>query len=134
MAKKKKGPERMPVQIAKGIVVDCLCLLALVALGAALVRGGVVGQGSIGTLALVCSAAAVFLGSLIIAARSRQKCLPAAMAACAGYLLVLLLMGNLLFVRATPGGFALVVVPAVLMAGLAAIVASRPRKKRYKLK
>lgn len=133
MAKKKKGPERMPVQVAKGIAVDCLCLLALVALGAALVRGGVVGQGSIGTLALVCSAAAVFLGSLIIAARSRQKCLPTAMAACGGYLLVLL-MGNLLFVRATPSGFAMVVVPGVLMAGLAAIVASRPRKKRYKSK
>lgn len=130
---KKKGPEQMPVTIAKGTVANCVCLLVLAALGAALVLGGAVGQGSIGTLALVCSAAAAFLGSLITAARCPQKRLAVTMACCCGYLLVLL-MGNLLFVRASPSGFALVVVPAIFAAGLAAMLASRPRKKRYKVK
>ena len=120
----------MPVQIAKGIAVDCLCLLALVALGAALVRGGVVGQGSIGTLALVCSAAAVFLGSLIIAARSRQKCLAAAMTACSGYLLVLL-MGNLLFVDTPPVGIGRIGCACLGAAALASLIAARRPKRLH---
>lgn len=127
---KKKVRRSMPVQIALGSVLDFAFMAALTAAASWLVLGGLIGQGRIGEAALTANALAVFLGSLFAARGFAQKKLPLTLASAVGYL-VLLLLGNLLFVGAPAGGWMLVVLPTMGAAALAALLASRkPKAKR----
>ena len=129
---KKKAPRSMPQQIALVCAADLVCMAVLTTAASALVRAGVIGQGIIRAAALAANALAVFLGSLLAVKGGAQKKLPAAMAGCAGYL-VLLLLGNLAFVSTPPGGIVWVAAPAIGCAFLASVLASRspkPRRKR----
>ena len=129
---KKKSVRSVPVQIAIGSAADLCCMLALTAIMAGLVLGGAIGQGSIRTAALCANALAVFLGSLLAAKGFSQRRLPMTLASVGGYLL-LLLLGNLLFVGAAPTGALAVCLPSIGAAILAALLASRkprPRRRR----
>ena len=98
---KKKAARSASVQIAIGSASDLVCMLALTAVMAALTLGGAIGQGSIRTAALCANALAAFLGSLLAAKGFSQRRLPMTLLSVGGYLL-LLLLGNLLFVGAAP--------------------------------
>ena len=127
---KKKANRSVPVQIAIGSAADMLCMLALTAIAAGLTLGGVIGQGSVRTAALCANALAVFLGGFLTAKRAVQRRLPIVLAGAGGYL-ALLLIGNLLLVRAAPADVPAVILPAVGAAVLAALLASRrPARKR----
>ena len=126
---KKKAVRSAPVQIAIGSAADLGFMLALMAIMSALVLGGAIGQGSVQTAGLCANALAVFLGSLIAAKGFSQKRLPMTLASAGGYLL-LLLLGNLLFVDAAPTGALAVVLPSAGAAFLAAMLASRKPKTR----
>ena len=126
---KKKAVRSVPVQIAIASAADLGFMLALTAIMAALTRGGAIGQGSIRTAALGANALAVFIGSLIAAKGFSQRRLPMTMAGAGGYLL-LLLLGNLLFVGAAPSGAFAVCLPSAGAAILAALLASRKPKTR----
>ena len=128
---KKKGTRSVPVQIALASAGELFCMLALSAIAAALVRAGIISQGSMKTAALCASAIAVFLGSLFAAKGFVQKKLPLTMAACIGYLAALLL-GNLLFAKGAPQGVLLVAGPALGAALLAALLAGRKPKPKYR--
>ena len=128
---KKKGTRSIPVQIALASLGELFCMLALTAISAALVRAGVISQGSMEMAALFASALAVFFGSLMAAGRFSQKKLPLTMAACGGYLAALLL-GNLLFTEGAPHGVLLVAGPALGAALLAALLAGRKPKPKYR--
>ena len=128
---KKKAPRSMPQQIALVCAADLVCMAVLTIAASALVRAGVIGQGRIHTAALAANTMAVFLGSLLAIRGCAQKKLPAAMAGCTGYL-VLLLLGNLAFVSAPPGGIVWVAAPAIGCAFLASVLASRNPKPKHK--
>ena len=121
---KKKAARSASVQIAIGSASDLVCMLALTAVMAALVLGGAIGQGSIRTAALCANALAAFLGSLLAARR-----LPMTLASTGVYLL-LLLLGNLLFVGAAPTDGLAVCLPSIGAAILAALLVSRKPKTR----
>lgn len=127
---KKKGTRSTGVLLAMAAAGEALLMLALSAISAALVKAGVIAQGSIGAAGLASSALAVFLGSLLAAKQFQQKKLPLTMAACGGYL-ALLLIGNLLFLPGMPAGMIGVVCPAAAAALLAAVLAGRKPKRRY---
>ena len=126
---KRKGNRSVPVQIALGSAADLLCMAALTAAASALVLGGVIGQGRIGTAALCANALAVFLGSLIAARGFSQKKLLLTLASAGGYVL-LLLFGNLLFFGAPPTKALHLIGPALGAALLAALLANRRPKGR----
>ena len=126
---RKKGTGSIPAQIALGSAADILCMLVLTAIASWLVLGGAIGQGRIRTAALAANALAVFLGSLFAAHRFAQRKLLFTLASAGGYLL-LLLLGNLAFVKGTPDGLLWVMLPALGAATLAALLASRKPKTR----
>lgn len=126
---RKKGTGSIPAQIALGSAADVLCMLALTALASALTLGGAIGQGSIQMAALAANALAVFLGSLFAARRFAQRKLLFTLASAGGYLL-LLLLGNLAFVKGMPEDVLRVMLPALGAATLAALLASRKPKTR----
>ena len=126
---KKKAVRSVPVQIAIGSAAELCCMLALTAIMTALVLGGAIGQGSIRTAALCANTLAVFIGSLFAAKGFSQRRLPMTMACTGGYLL-LLLLGNLLFVGAAPSGALAVCLPSIGAAILAALLVSRKPKTR----
>lgn len=91
---------------------------------------GVIGQGSIPTASLCANALAAFAGSLIAARGFSQRRLLSTLACTAGYLLVLLL-GNLLFVSAPPDGVLWVAAPALAASTLACLLVSgKPKRGR----
>ena len=98
---KKKAVRSVPAQIVIGSAAELGFMLALTAVMAALTLGGAIGQGSIRTAALCANALAAFLGSLLAAKGFSQRRLPMTLASTGVYLL-LLLLGNLLFVGAAP--------------------------------
>ena len=98
---KKKAVRSVPAQIVIGSAAELGFMLALTAVMAALVLGGAIGQGSIRTAALCANTLAAFLGSLLAAKGFLQRRLPMTLLSVGGYLL-LLLLGNLLFVGAAP--------------------------------
>lgn len=128
---KKKGTTSAGVLLAMAAAGEVLLMLALSAISAALVKAGVIAQGSIGAAGAASSALAVFLGSLVAAKQFQQKKLPLTMAACGGYLAALLI-GNLLFLPGMPAGAIGVVCPAAAAALLAAVLAGRKPKRRYR--
>ena len=91
--------------------------------------GGAIGQGSIRTAALCANALAAFLGSLLAAKGFSQRRLPMTLASTGVYLL-LLLLGNLLFVGAAPTDGLAVCLPSIGTAILAALLVSRKPKTR----
>ena len=125
---RKKGTRSVPVQIAIGSAAGLALMLALTALASVLVLRGVIGQGSIPAAGLCASALAAFAGSLFAAKGFAQRRLLYTLASTGGYLL-LLLLGNLLFVSAPPGGILWVAVPALGAAIFAALLASRKPKR-----
>ena len=130
---KKKVQRSVPAQIMFGLAADTACLLAFLAIASALVLGGVIGQGSISKAALTANGFAVFAGSLIAGGGCAQKKLLMIMASCGAYVLVLLL-GNLLFVSAPPSGILAVAGPAFCAALIAALLVSRkPKTKRRRI-
>ena len=126
---RKKGTGSIPAQIALGSAADILCMLILTAIASVMVLGGTIGQGSIQTAALAANALAVFFGSLFAAHRFVQRKLLLTLASAGGYLL-LLLLGNLAFVKGMPEGILRVMLPALGAATLAALLASRKPKTR----
>lgn len=128
---KKKGNRSVPVTLAMAAAGEVGLMLALSAASAALVKSGVISQSAIGTAGLASNALAVFLGSLLAARQLQQKKLPLTMAACGCYL-ALLLLSNLLFLPGMPAGMIGVVCPAAAAALLAAVLAGRKPKRRYR--
>ena len=126
---KKKAARSASVQIAIGSASDLVCMLALTAVMAALVLGGAIGQGSIRTAALCANALAAFLGSLLAAKGFSQRRLPMTLASTGVYLL-LLLLGNLMFVGAAPTDGLAVCLPSIGATILAALLVSRKPKTR----
>ena len=124
----KKGTRSVPVQIALGAAAELGLMLLLTAASSALALRGVIGQGSIPTAGLCANALAAFVGSVLAARGFAQRKLLYTLASAAGYLL-LLLLGNLLFVSAPPDGACWVVLPALGAAILAALLASRKPKR-----
>ena len=127
---KKKGTRSTGVLLAMAAAGEVVLMLALSAISAALVKAGILAQSSIGTAGLGANALAVFLGSLLAARKFSQKKLPLTMAACGGYL-ALLLLANLLFLPGMPAGALGVICPAAAAALLAAVLAGRKPKRRY---
>ena len=128
---KKKGTRSTGVLLAMAAAGEALLMLALSAISAALVKAGMIGQSNIGAAGLVSNALAVFLGSLLAARQFQQKKLPLTMAACGCYL-ALLVLANLLFLPGLPTGVLGVIFPAVFAALLAAVLAGRKPKRRYR--
>ena len=128
---KKKGTRSTGVLLAMAAAGEVVLMLALSAISAALVKAGILAQSSIGTAGLGANALAVFLGSLLAARKFSQKKLPLTMAACGGYL-ALLLLANLLFLPGMPAGALGVICPAAAAALLAALLAGRRPKRRYR--
>ena len=126
---KKKAVRSVPAQLGIGCAAALGCLLALTAVRAALTLGGAIGQGSIRTAALCANALAAFLGSLLAAKGFSQRRLPMTLASTGVYLL-LLLLGNLLFVGAAPTDGLAVCLPSIGAAILAALLVSRKPKTR----
>ena len=117
---RKKGARSVPAQLAIGSAADLGFLLVLTAIASALVLSGVIGQGSIPT------------ASLIAARGFSQRRLLSTLACTAGYLLVLLL-GNLLFVSAPPDGVLWVAAPALAASTLACLLVSgKPKRGRHR--
>ena len=120
---RKKGARSVPAQLAIGSAAELGFLLVLTAIASALVLSGVIGQGSIPT---------AFAGSLIAARGFSQRRLLSTLACTAGYLLVLLL-GNLLFVSAPPDGVLWVAAPALAASTLACLLVSgKPKRGRHR--
>ena len=129
---RKKRVRSVPAQLAIGSAADLGFLLVLTAIASALVLSGVIGQGSIPTASLCANALAVFAGSLITARGFSQRRLLSTLACTAGYLLVLLL-GNLLFVSAPPDGVLWVATPALAASTLACLLVSgKPKRGRHR--
>ena len=129
---RKKRVRSVPAQLAIGSAADLGFLLVLTAIASALVLSGVIGQGSIPTASLCANALAVFAGSLITARGFSQRRLLSTLACTAGYLLVLLL-GNLLFVSAPPDGVLWVAAPALAASTLACLLVSgKPKRGRHR--
>ena len=128
---KKKGNRSVPVTLAMAAAGEAGLMLALSAVSAALVKAGVIGQAGICPAGLASNALAVFLGSLLAARQFQQKKLPLTMAACGCYL-ALLVLANLLFLPGLPAGVLGVIFPAVFAALLAAVLAGRKPKRRYR--
>lgn len=129
---RKKGVRSIPAQLAIGSAADLGFLLVLTAIASALVLSGVIGQGSIPTASLCANALAAFAGSLIAARGFSQRRLLSTLACTAGYLLVLLL-GNLLFVSAPPDGVLWVAAPALAASTLACLLVSgKPKRGRHR--
>lgn len=129
---RKKGARSVPAQLAIGSAADLGFLLVLTAIASALVLSGVIGQGSIPTASLCANALAAFAGSLIAARGFSQRRLLSTLACTAGYLLVLLL-GNLLFVSAPPDGALWVAAPALAASTLACLLVSgKPKRGRHR--
>ena len=102
------------------LAIACAVLLALSALGAGLVLGGVIDQKQIPAAACCVSFAAVFLGSFLAARHAAGKKLPAALAV-AGCCFAVCFLARLLFFGDTdalllPG--ALCMLTAALLAGV----------------
>ena len=128
----KKRVRSVPAQLAIGSAADLGFLLVLTAIASALVLSGVIGQGSIPTASLCANALAAFAGSLIAARGFSQRRLLSTLACTAGYLLVLLL-GNLLFVSAPPDGVLWVAAPALAASTLACLLVSgKPKRGRHR--
>ena len=128
----KKGARSVQAELAIGSASDLCFLLVLTAIASALVLSGVIGQGSIPTASLCANALAVFAGSLITARGFSQRRLLSTLACTAGYLLVLLL-GNLLFVSAPPDGVLWVAAPALAASTLACLLVSgKPKRGRHR--
>ena len=115
---KKKAARSVPAQIVIGSAAELGFML-----------GGAIGQGSIRTAALCANALAAFLGSLLAAKGFSQRRLPMTLLSVGGYLL-LLLLGNLLFVGAAPTDGLAVCLPPIGAAILAALLVSRKPKTR----
>ena len=131
MARKKRA-RSVPAQLAMGSAADLGFLLVLTAIASALVLSGVIGQESIPTASLCANALAAFAGSLIAARGFSQRRLLSTLACTAGYLLVLLL-GNLLFVSAPPDGVLWVAAPALAASTLACLLVSgKPKRGRHR--
>ena len=129
---RKKRVRSVPAQLAIGSAADLGFLLVLTAIASALVLSGVIGQGSIPTASLCANALAAFAGSLITARGFSQRRLLSTLACTAGYLLVLLL-GNLLFVSAPPDGVLWVAAPALAASTLACLLVSgKPKRGRHR--
>lgn len=126
---KKKAVRSVPAQIVIGSAAELGFMLALTAVMAALTLGGAIGQGSIRTAALCANTLAAFLGSLLAAKGFSQRRLPMTLLSVGGYLL-LLLLGNLLFVGEAPSGALAVCLPPIGAAILAALLVSRKPKTR----
>ena len=126
---KKKAVRSVPAQIVIGGAAELGFMLALTAVMAALTLGGAIGQRSIRTAALCVNALAAFLGSLLAAKGFSQRRLPMTLASTGVYLL-LLLLGNLLFVGAAPADGLAVCLPSIGAAILAALLVSRKPKTR----
>lgn len=124
---KKKRVRSVPAQLALGAGVNALCALALESVAAALVLGGVIGQGRISQAALAANALAVFVGSLLSCRMYAARKLWMTLGACGAYLLALL-AGNLVAIDAPPSGFTLVTLPALAAAILAVLLAGRQGK------
>ena len=129
---KKKASRSTASRILIGSAADLGLMFLLSAAAAAMVLGGAIGQGSIRTAALAANAIAVFGGSLIAAKGFNRQKLLMTLASAGGYLLVLLL-GDLLFIGAVPAGAGAVALPALGAALAAAVLASRKPKGRRKL-
>ena len=122
---RKKGARSVPAQLAIGSAADLGFLLVLTAIASALVLSGV-------TASLCANALAAFAGSLIAARGFSQRRLLSTLACTAGYLLVLLL-GNLLFVSAPPDGVLWVAAPALAASTLACLLVSgKPKRGRHR--
>ena len=120
-------------QSVKGIllvtVVQLGMLVILCALAAALIINKIVPYEASTTTGMICSAAAVFTGALLITRKANNAKLVRALLGTAGYLLVLLL-ANLLFCPGVPAGFLRIGAPAIVMSVAASALASRKPKKR----
>ena len=129
---RKKGARSVPAQLAIGSAAALGFLLVLTAIASALVLSGVIGQESIPTASLCANALAALAGSLIAARGFSQRRLLSTLACTAGYLLVLLL-GNLLFVSAPPDGVLWVAAPALAASTLACLLVSgKPKRGRHR--
>ena len=126
---KKKAARSVPAQIVIGSAAELGFMLALTAVMAALTLGCAIGQGSIRTAALCANALAAYLGSLLAAKGFLQRRLPMTLASTGVYLL-LLLLGNLLFVGAAPTDGLAVCLPPIGAAILATLLVSRKPKTR----
>lgn len=129
MGKKTNGD--LLLTIARGVALNTLCVLALLALTAALTLRGVVGQGSVREAAAVCSALGVLAGSFAAQRWYPAKKLPLTMAGCGGYLALLVLL-NLLFSGSRFAGVWGIALPALLGSSLAAMLGSRPKRRAYR--
>ena len=97
------------------LAIACAALLALSALGAGLVLGGVVDQKQIPAAACCICFAAVFLGSFLAAKHTAGKRLPAALAVAGCFLARLTAFGNTQAHMLTP---AVCMLAAALLAGI----------------
>ena len=97
------------------LAIACAALLALSALGAGLVLGGVVDQKQIPAAACCICFAAVFLGSFLAAKHTAGKRLPAALAVAVCFLARLTAFGNTQAHMLTP---AVCMLAAALLAGI----------------
>ena len=115
------------------LAIACVALLALSALGAGLVLGGLIDQKELPAAACCISFAAVFLGSFLAAKHAAGKKLPAALAV-AGCCLTVCFLARLLFFgntdnRILPGAVCMLI--AALLAGvLGGTHKKNPRRRR----
>ncbi len=108
----------------------CAAVTALLcALFAALIVKGVLPQQAEGIAGSIAAALAAFAGALLAAKQARTQKLLSALGMCAVFALILL-MGNLLFVRAAPTGALWIAPPVILAGGLAGILGSRKGARR----
>ncbi len=116
--------------VCKGLGLSLALTAALCALCALLVIKGVLPQTALSIAAGVTAAVAAFGGAHLTARQAGKQKLLCALGACAAYLLVLLL-GNLLFVEGSPDGALTVAIPALLAGVIAAVLGCGQRAKRH---
>lgn len=131
---KKSKCERPVWQIVLSGVLTALGVLLLLSMAAAmLVLNGVLPVKSIPAAAAVLAAIGAFCGALLTAKRLPVKKLIGAGLCCAGYV-CLLLIGNLAFVETPPVGFAMIALPCVGAAFIAALLSGRKKGKNHTIR
>lgn len=128
--KKSKREQAVWQIVLSGVLTALGVMLLLSAAAAVLVLNGVLPVKSIPAAAVVLAAIGAFCGALLTAKRLSGKKLLGAGACCAGYV-CLLLIGNLAFSEMPPVRFAVIALPCIGAAFLAALLASRKKGRSH---
>lgn len=128
---KKRGTAPLWKQFLRALAIALVTMLLAAALGSALVRMGTLDVAGIPAAAAVCAALGAFAGAAYLSAAAENRKLPAA-AALGGAFALLLLLGNLLFVRQAPTGFARISLPCLGAALAASVTVELLAAKRHR--